>query len=115
MKKQIAIVFIAACLTSVAYFNFPTASNAQTPTNESLQQKVIRLEKEVRELRKEVARLKRPSNVITIPANPPRFGRTESFPGTPFLFNGQTYYQVPLDENRNSADVLSIATLTTPK
>jgi hypothetical protein len=106
MRKQIAIGFVALTLATTVYFVFPPASNAQAPKTETLEQKVVRLENEVRELRREVARLKikRSENVIRIPAARPLFNGQKPQPGTPFVFNGETYYLVPLNENRNGAN-----------
>ncbi|MBC8134714.1 MAG: hypothetical protein H8F28_02370 [Fibrella sp.] len=111
MNKKIVIGFAALSLATFAYFNFSTASVAQPPAaKESLEEKVVRLEKEVSELRKEVARLKNVPQVTTIPAiryqdlQNLQVGRAEPLPGTPFTFNGQTYYQMLLNEKLDNTD-----------
>lgn len=104
MNKKIAIVFAALGFAAVAYGALSTASNAQSPAKESMEQKVVRLEKEVSDLRKEVVRLKSSAHVFTFSDVNPQIGRAAPQPGTPFGFNGQTYYYVPLNENPSVSD-----------
>jgi hypothetical protein len=99
MKKHILIGLNIAALTTVGYFSFTSVSSAQAPKGESIEQKVVRLEKEVTELRKEIAALKQYRSVGTWTPNYLPGQPAQKLPGTPYSFNGQTYYLMPLNSN----------------
>lgn len=118
MKKQIVVGCATLGLAVLTYVAIPLTSNAQAPAKESLEQKVVRLENEVSELKKEIAALKRARSVMTLSPNysqslPALVNPAKPLPGTPFGFNGQTYYKMPLNEKGNSAIQVQNTPITT--
>lgn len=121
MKKQMVVRVAAFGLVTAAYLSLPAASVAQAPKTlapkaETLEQKVIRLEKEVRELREDVARLKSQRPTVTLTPNylqqpPSQLAPSQRPDGTPFNFNGKTYYRMELHGNggANGTNAISIA------
>lgn len=112
MKKILYIVFLAtAAFTFIAAAQLSSKTNRPTESAsadlESLKAKVERLERKIDDLQKEIEqlRLQRPLSIISPnpSATPPLLvnpaPKTEIPPSwTPHVFNGQTYYLVPLGQ-----------------
>ncbi len=97
MKKKIVTGLALVGIVVFGSYNVSSIAKAQSPTNETSEQKIARLEKEVRQLREQIAQMKRATPIYTMPVtllqNRPSVRAT---PGVPFEFNGQTYYRMPL-------------------
>ncbi|MES2461019.1 MAG: bZIP transcription factor [Armatimonadota bacterium] len=76
-----------------------TDVTVQAPDSAALQRKVEALEKQVELLQKQVEDLKKWRNVAAFTQQTPPLPSTEVLPGTPFQFNGRTYYGMLLKGN----------------
>lgn len=111
MKKQIVASFaIVGMVVAGASVLSPlaTVAKAQAPVQETSDQKIARLEKEVRALRAQVAQLKRGTPIYTLTTpSLQTVPLARVTPGVPFEFNGQTYYRMPLTKESTSAPALT--------
>ena len=102
MKNRYATILVLAGLGALSYLGLSTtASNAQTNTAPKeaatpLERKVEQLEKQVALLQKQVEELKQRPMTLTYMNPIGQAQPSEPPPGTPFEFNGRTYYRVPL-------------------
>jgi hypothetical protein len=115
MKKQIFVGFIVLTVITIGTALFlyqrpvPKADHNQAEWNE-LNAKVERLERTTAALQKELAELQKPLPIlmlaqtgsIVVPMAPNTGGPDNQLPAgsRPFVFNGITYYDIPLAQAR---------------